>query len=441
MKRSILLILLLFCVVLTGCQSGKDNAGRYYTVVTNAPAATQKAPLETSQTVTNTPAATQSALLEITQTEELVQVSADVSVQATTKAPTNHLSAVVRSYTGKTTVTFDADVPSGAECSWKTYLCQQRLFTEEEIIRMADACFGADQYSGGSGFTYEHHEIDKNNPYANDMWQMWPKSMVRVTGFGGQATASAEMPVDMIRRLPGGEIDAYAEYRMAQVPGRNYFGTLNIPYPLSAGVVDGITLEEAEQVAVEAVSAFAPEYSLVCRALTKGELLSEDAGDRRLQGSWGYFFVFAPCIDCRDINYAHSSFITISEIIVIVDKEGIQAMKFQDPHEIVKELEMVELLPFEQISEIAFELFPLKYASFEKDCVAVDLYVNKIQLGYMFVMSRNQPEYFELIPVWDFYGYEVYESRNGKNVYENAYTSLLTINAVDGTVIDRNYGY
>ena len=174
MKRSILMILLLFCVVLTGCQAGKDNAGRYYTVVTNAPAATQKAPLETSQTVTNTPAATQSALLEITQTEELVQVSADVSVQATTKAPTNHLSAVVRSYTGKTTVTFDADVPSGAECSWKTYLCQQRLFTEEEIIRMADACFGTDQYSGGSGFTYEHHEIDKfpsrteterNNPF------------------------------------------------------------------------------------------------------------------------------------------------------------------------------------------------------------------------------------------------------------------------------------
>lgn len=116
-------------------------------------------------------------------------------------------------------------------------------------------------------------------------------------------------------------------------------------------------------------------------------------------------------------------------------------MKFQNPHEIVNELDMVELLPFEQISEIAFALLPLKYASFERDHIAVNLYVNELQLGYMFVMSRNQPEYYELIPVWDFYGYEVYESRNGKTVYEDAYTSLLTINAIDGTVIDRAYGY
>lgn len=61
----------------------------------------------------------------------------------------------------------------------------------------------------------------------------------------------------------------------------------------------------------------------------------------------------------------------------------------------------------------------------------------------MRVLSRNQPDVCELIPVWDFIG-RVYmdNTATGRHVEHSwAQNSLLTINAIDGTVIDRSYGY
>jgi hypothetical protein len=57
-----------------------------------------------------------------------------------------------------------------------------------------------------------------------------------------------------------------------------------------------------------------------------------------------------------------------------------------------------------------------------------------------------------LIPVWDFYGYKTVFCADGSNFYERAQMdymlenlkeplNFLTINAIDGSVIDRNYGY
>lgn len=42
-----------------------------------------------------------------------------------------------------------------------------------------------------------------------------------------------------------------------------------------------------------------------------------------------------------------------------------------------------------------------------------------------------------MVPVWDFFGVRTIDRER----YDDAYSSLFTINAIDGTVIDRNYGY
>lgn len=44
-----------------------------------------------------------------------------------------------------------------------------------------------------------------------------------------------------------------------------------------------------------------------------------------------------------------------------------------------------------------------------------------------------------LIPVWDFYGTEIYQ-RDGMDVPLEE-TIVLTINAIDGSMIDRELGY
>ena len=65
------------------------------------------------------------------------------------------------------------------------------------------------------------------------------------------------------------------------------------------------------------------------------------------------------------------------------------------------------------------------------------LHIDRIELGYMCMQMKDDPARYQLIPVWDFFGtYSV-----SGEVYSHYMEPRVTINAVDGTVIDRNYGY
>ena len=55
--------------------------------------------------------------------------------------------------------------------------------------------------------------------------------------------------------------------------------------------------------------------------------------------------------------------------------------------------------------------------------------VNRITLSYSRVQNWDNPENFSMLPVWNFFD------------ADDPAKSLLTISAVDGTVIDRGFGY
>ena len=76
---------------------------------------------------------------------------------------------------------------------------------------------------------------------------------------------------------------------------------------------------------------------------------------------------------------------------------------------------------------------PLKY-QVEEVRGESHLFVYRIALGYMAVLQRDTLT-FALTPVWNFYGHDVPE-----DVHVGS-RPLLTVNAVDGTVIDLEYGY
>lgn len=100
------------------------------------------------------------------------------------------------------------------------------------------------------------------------------------------------------------------------------------------------------------------------------------------------------------------------------------------------------LLPFDQIMEVFIRIAPLSIAANELNSkfgnqYVNNLYIKEIRLGYMCTMDRDRPERHLLIPVWDFYGEQ--EFRDGYYTFDNQ--SLFTINAMDGTVIDRDYGH
>jgi hypothetical protein len=121
----------------------------------------------------------------------------------------------------------------------------------------------------------------------------------------------------------------------------------------------------------------------------------------------------------------------------------------------------VELLPFAEIQAIFKKQMSLSYAysaETESD-QPLDyrrIIIEKIQLGYMRVQRQGRDGEYLMIPVWDFYGYEamkfedpvtaaqwVYFTLNADGEMEERepYQSYLTVNAIDGSIIDRRMGY
>lgn len=121
---------------------------------------------------------------------------------------------------------------------------------------------------------------------------------------------------------------------------------------------------------------------------------------------------------------------------IIIDRyDGAIWMQWQAPHTIdLASGQAATLLPFDQIVTITAQLLPLKY-QFQEQYLAYRnqdanrMTVNRITLSYSRVQNRDNPENFSMLPVWDFFD------------ADDPAKSLLTISAVDGTVIDRGFGY
>ncbi|MGI6724687.1 MAG: DUF6034 family protein [Christensenellales bacterium] len=62
------------------------------------------------------------------------------------------------------------------------------------------------------------------------------------------------------------------------------------------------------------------------------------------------------------------------------------------------------------------------------------------QLGYMPVLQRDSGQAFQLTPVWNFYGLNERDFEEDPH-HSEMNEAHLTINALDGTVIDPAYGY
>ena len=154
----------------------------------------------------------------------------------------------------------------------------------------------------------------------------------------------------------------------------------------------------------------------------------------------------------RDINGFHENY--VREYFIAPQKDGedrdvmnlwrqeyayvevwdgvIQSTYWANASDASVDAENVEVLPWNEIQEI-FEkqmdylLTPGPiYTSFTK------LDIDRIELGYTKVLMQNSNGQYKLIPTWNFYGTE--------NSVAKEYC-FMSINAIDGTVIDRRLMY
>lgn len=121
------------------------------------------------------------------------------------------------------------------------------------------------------------------------------------------------------------------------------------------------------------------------------------------------------------------------DLFVDVGAKGIFQVNYGYPIEIASTLSPnTELLPFPQILD-AFGEAAIKSLALGEYATNNGLRIDRIQLGYMSLQMKNDPARFQLVPVWDFMGVHTIDAM----VFGNERNSTITINAMDGTVIDR----
>lgn len=129
-------------------------------------------------------------------------------------------------------------------------------------------------------------------------------------------------------------------------------------------------------------------------------------------------------------------------IAVVTDHGEVTRVDWKSPvHVLGVENENVQLLPFDRIMEIfRQQIFMNIYIG--KDYLGNDSHTNMrvtgIYFSYMRIRKPNEDSYW-LLPVWDFRGYDELVAVEIDGWWDTF--SLLTVNAIDGSIIDRNKGY
>ena len=356
----------------------------------------------------------------------------------------------IKSNTGKTIIEIDAAVFVPYASKVPVYAVAPRKYNMEELRAMADAAFGQEAYEGDEDFKVQHQTIGPDSTFEH-----WNRSMVLSsqkliqTGRADQLLPAAQMYASIMDLPDGSIVSAHAEYDLQQVIGEGYYFANLSAQPLNRQPIGTkVSFDEAKKTADAAVAAFAPGRVLAGAAILKNEIMVKGSAKDASSSSEGFVLYYTLARELP-LTYAYgeiskSDFIepTQSELItVVVDDKGICNLMFNWPHDVTGVLEEnAALLSFPQVMDIAGRLLPLKYASWERTYRKVKVFVSDLRLGYMRVPQKQNPRQFQLVPVWDFFG-TVNLAGNNTVKWDWAYNSLFTINAMDGTAIDRDYGY
>ena len=347
-----------------------------------------------------------------------------------TGAPADY-NAVWQSNTGKTIITVNASVEVPDVQQMMIYPTSQRIFTIDDFRRVAEACFGDIPYGDlPESLDYFWQRVVNNEPSDPTFGVI---AALEENAAGRKALLSFVEYHD-----PEGKL-WYGQFQF-EGRGLNRYQLIDLP---SMGTADPACREKAIQIA-RAIDA---QMGLAYEGRIEGyPYEGMEPFDRSGHGN---MFIFTRMIDGEPVTWtnrdcqAYDNFqdtynrkTPYETITVIIDRDdGAVWLQWQAPQPIdTASGEPAELLSFDQIMSVAAQIFPLKYQSQERNLEyrnqdAYRLTVNRITLNYTRVQNRNDPSGFSMVPVWYFFN------------AENSAESLLTLNAMDGTVIDRGFGY
>lgn len=420
MKKIIPVLFLGMALLLSGCQNQTVTHPP-----TNAPAAVSTQP-------SAAPVAMPSAGM----------ASASGSVQTRMNAPET-LSYSFSSNTGKTQVMIDAVVEVPDVSKVHLYEVTAREIPAENITAFADHIIGTGAWSGDK--KYSRPENSKTNG-----------------DFDG--VTSENMFISSLRTNERGwsiyDIEAYATRQngiFRGLQGLNFISFLGSGFRYNSSMtherhgMDARNCEysyaEALALAQEAAAILAPELTVVSGGVI--------AGDE----SEAYLFCFTRNVDGIPVTYTTQAcgyydedengdpiiyriIYPYESLRLVVDSQGLVDGRYESPYVLSDPIETdVELLTFDQVLEITENILPLTFTWLE-DTYHIKIDIDRISFGYTRLDFKDDMYRYKLVPVWDFFG-TYYYYRDGELVgsYTEDYNSLLTINAMDGTIIDRRFGF
>ncbi len=219
-----------------------------------------------------------------------------------------------------------------------------------------------------------------------------------------------------------------------------------------------ISLDDARSIAMDAVASIGlNQYSISAERITCLWDITSTVPTDTLKGA--YEFIFTPSINGVACTYADAEANNsdnqsnpfgkawyYEKVRVIVDNDGLNSFVWDAPYQ---SIELVtgeaSLLPYSQIQSIFERMMPIAFHHYNANDLKTTCTVNiaRVTLGYMRIKEQNAEGTGLIVPVWDFFGsYFRSDDPEGTTPQgSDGYESLLSINAIDGSIIDRKIGF
>ena len=229
-----------------------------------------------------------------------------------------------------------------------------------------------------------------------------------------------------------------------------------------------LTAEDAAAIARAKVKALGFDYldldtRLVCDMLDRKHMV----GDRLPEC---FMFVFTRSMDGATATLAHGDgmmtqeemlalqyapYWRADEVKIYVDDSGVIGVEVDDlKSDVVRQAYGIKLKDFEQIMDIFKEQVfienTFKNESYIEKAINREIYIDNIRLGYMPTAWKDHAGKILYVPVWDFFGYQIvtykgviggdfgeYLDEKNRLTTDLGDQSLLTVNALDGTIMQR----
>ncbi len=242
-------------------------------------------------------------------------------------------------------------------------------------------------------------------------------------------------------------------------------GNVDLPTEEEVKAAAGISLEEAQELADEKIRQLGLEnmevsgwdYNL--QFYEPNDNWNESGYSRQRQTNTGYLLHYTRKVGGIPVTYTDSYGGALEDmdsevetwayerLDITVSAGGIEEVELLNLYDVGEvRIENVELLPFSDIMSIYEKMMQIQNADILSYENSRTYYIDRVVFGYGRIYEpATGSRSGLLVPVWNFFGSFEYSMEDGGTTYNDRictkYQSYLTVNAVDGSIIDLDLGY